>query len=208
MELGRVPARPHPRSPASNIVIGGSGILTRGWHLRLWAPFSCLLTSSSFCPSSAYRESLGHRSSRSAPSTPFIQGSPAALASGLRAGATSRRSLFGRRSDGSLSIAPPGAAPVGPGEVQERHLPHPGGHDAAVPRRLSSVPLIPLPAPPGLSPQGLGNRDRLWETVTACPGGPVSHEAGRLTDLVNQYYTLRHSTSDSVCLYNVKNHKT
>jgi hypothetical protein len=39
MELGRVPARPHPRSPASDSVIGGSGILTRGWRLRLWAPF-------------------------------------------------------------------------------------------------------------------------------------------------------------------------
>jgi hypothetical protein len=55
---------------------------------------------------------------------------------------------------------PSGVAPVGPGEVQEHHLPHPGGHDAAVPRRLSSVlPILPL-APPGLSPQGLGHRSR------------------------------------------------
>jgi hypothetical protein len=30
----------HPRSPALNSVIEGSGILTRGWRLRLWAPFS------------------------------------------------------------------------------------------------------------------------------------------------------------------------
>jgi len=31
-----------------------------------------------------------------------------------------------------------------------------------------------------------------WETVTAGPGGPVSHEAGRLTDLVEKrkYYHL------------------
>jgi hypothetical protein len=42
MELGRVPARPHPRSPALNSVIEGSGILARGWRLRLWAPFFCL----------------------------------------------------------------------------------------------------------------------------------------------------------------------
>jgi len=39
MELGRVPARTHPRSPALNSVIEGSGILTRGWHLRPWASF-------------------------------------------------------------------------------------------------------------------------------------------------------------------------
>jgi hypothetical protein len=38
-ELGRVPAHPHPRSPVLNSVIEGSGILTRGWRLRLWAPF-------------------------------------------------------------------------------------------------------------------------------------------------------------------------
>jgi hypothetical protein len=55
---------------------------------------------------------------------------------------------------------PPEAAPVGPGEVQDRYPPHPGGHDAAVPRRLSSAaPILPL-APPGLSPQGLGHRNR------------------------------------------------
>jgi hypothetical protein len=37
---GRVPARPHPRSPALNGVIEGSGILARGWRLRPWAPSS------------------------------------------------------------------------------------------------------------------------------------------------------------------------
>jgi hypothetical protein len=101
----------------------------------------------------------------------------------------------------SLSIAPPGAAPVGPRGVQGRYPPHPGGHDAAVPRRLSSAAPPPPLAPPGSCPGD-------WETVTANPGGPVSHEAGRLTDLVGQYYTLRYSTSDSICLYNVKTHKT
>jgi hypothetical protein len=83
------------------------------------------------------------------------------------------------------AIAPPGEAPVGPREVQGRYPPHPGGHDAAVPRRLSSAAPPPPLAPPGLSPWGLGNR-------AANPGGPVSHEAGRLTSLVEKrkYYHL------------------
>jgi hypothetical protein len=84
----------------------------------------------------------------------------------------------------SLSIAPPGVAPVGPGEVQRRHPPHPGGLDAAVPRRLSSAPPIPLLAPPGFRPGD-------WETAAADPGGPVSHEAGRLTDLDRDMLDLR-----------------
>jgi hypothetical protein len=110
-------------------------------------------------------------------------------------------SLFGRGIMDFSIHHPPGAAPVGPREVQGRYPPHPGGHDAAVPRRLSSAFPPPPLAPPGSCPGD-------WETVTAGPGGPVSHEAGRLTDLVGQYYTLRYSTSDSICLYNVKNHKT
>jgi len=65
---------------------------------------------------------------------------------------------------------PPEAAPLGPGEVQRRYPPHPGGHDAAVPRRLSSAVPIPLLAPPGSCPGD-------WETAAADPGGPVSHEA-------------------------------
>jgi hypothetical protein len=71
---------------------------------------------------------------------------------------------------------PPEAAPVGPREVQGRYPPHPGGHDAAVPRRLSSAAPPPPLAPPGSCPGD-------WETVTANPGGPISHEAGRLTSL-------------------------
>jgi hypothetical protein len=61
--------------------------------------------------------------------------------------------------------------------------PHPGGHDAAVPRRLSSAPPIPLPAPPGSCPGD-------WETVTANPGGPVSHEGTRLGDLRRRFLRL------------------
>jgi hypothetical protein len=74
------------------------------------------------------------------------------------------------------------------------------------PRRGGAAPAFvgasnSSPSAPRVSPWGLGNRSRLSR-------GPVSHEAGRLTDLVGQYYTLRYSTSDSICLYNVKNHKT
>jgi hypothetical protein len=188
MELGRVPAKPHPRSPALNSVIEGSGILTRGWRLRPWAPFFFVF----FClplPSALLllnRESLGHSLF---PERPFCPSHPGLLRYpgilGLWAGATSRRSLFGR---GRMELSfhhPPEAAPLGPGEVQDRYPPHPGGHDAAVPRRLSSaVPILPL-APPGFRPGD-------WDTVTANPGGPVSHEAGRPTSLVEKrkYYHL------------------
>jgi hypothetical protein len=36
---GEGPGATPPRSPALNSVIEGSGILARGWRLRLWAPF-------------------------------------------------------------------------------------------------------------------------------------------------------------------------
>jgi hypothetical protein len=74
------------------------------------------------------------------------------------------------------------------------------------PRRGGAAPAFVGGPTASLSAPGSCPGD--WETVTAGPGGPVSHEAGRLTDLVGQYYTLRYSTSDSICLYNVKNHKT
>jgi hypothetical protein len=96
---------------------------------------------------------------------------------------------------------PSEAAPVGPEEVQGRHLPHPGGHDAAVPRRLSSAFPIPPLAPPGFCPGD-------WDTAAACPGGPVSHEAGRLTSLGREGEVLPFNSSHSFSLYNVKTHKT
>jgi len=80
------------------------------------------------------------------------------------------------RDDGALSITPPEVAPVGPREVRRCYLPHQGGHDAAVPRRLSSAPPNPPLAPPGFCPGD-------WETAAAGPGGPVSHEAARLDSL-------------------------
>jgi hypothetical protein len=139
----------------------------------------CFLTSSSFCPSSVFRESLGHSLSSGRPFCPSHPGLPCCPGIlGLRAGATSRRPSSGE-GGWSLSIIPPGEAPVGPGEVQERHPPHPGGHDAAVPRRLSSAFPFPLLAPPGFCP-------RDWDTVAANPGGPVSHEDTRLGAFVGE----------------------
>jgi hypothetical protein len=135
---------------------------------------------SSFCPSSAYRESLGHSLSSGHPFCPSHPGLPCCPGIlGLRTGANSRRPSSGEGGWVALPITPPGEAPIGPGEVQRRYPPHPGGHDAAVPRRLSSAPPIPLLAPPGFCP-------RDWETVAAGPGGPVSHEAGRLTSPVEK----------------------
>ena len=139
--------------------------------------FLCLLTSSSFCPSSVYRESLGHSLFPERPFYPFHPGLPRCPGFGATGG-RQFPPLPIREAERwiSLSITPSRVAPIGPGEVQERHPPHPGGHDAAVPRRLSSaLPILPL-APPGFCPGD-------WDTVTAGPGGPVSHEAGRLTDL-------------------------
>jgi hypothetical protein len=98
---------------------------------------------------------------------------------------------------GSLSIAPPGEAPVGPREVQGRHPPHPGGLDAAVPRRLSSAAPPPPLAPPGSCPGD-------WETAAANPGGPVSHEAVRLDSLGREKKELPFNSSVLFTLNNVK----
>jgi hypothetical protein len=170
--------------------------------LRPWAPFSCLLISSFFCPSSVFRESLGHSLSSGRPFCPSHPGLPCYPGIlGLRAGATSRRSLFGRRSDRSLCPSPRQGWLPSDQERSRAATPSSGR-----PRRGGAAPAFvggptaSLSAPRVL-PWGLGNRSRLSR-------GPVSHEAGRLTDLVGQYYTLRYSTSDSICLYNVKNHKT
>jgi hypothetical protein len=139
--------------------------------------FLCLLSSSSFCPSSVFRESLGHSLFPGRPFYPSHPGLPCYPGIlGLRAGANSRRPSSGEGRWNVLSITPPGATPVGPREVRRCYLPHPGGHDAAVPRRLSSAPPIPPLAPPGFCPGD-------WETAAAGPGGPVSHEAARLDSL-------------------------
>jgi hypothetical protein len=73
----------------------------------------CLLTSSSFCPSSAYRESLGYSLSSGRPFCPFHPGLPRCPGFGATGG---RRfpPLPIREAErwNSLPIAPPGAAPV------------------------------------------------------------------------------------------------
>ena len=96
-ELGRVPAQTHPRTPAPNY---------RDWELRdsdpgmasasMGSVFSCLLSSSSFCPSSVYRESLGHSLFPGRPFCPSHPGLPCCPGIlGLRAGAASRRPYSG-----------------------------------------------------------------------------------------------------------------
>jgi hypothetical protein len=61
----------------------------------------------SFRPFSDYRESLGHSLSSERPFCPSHPGLPCYPGIlGLRAGANSRRSLFGRRSDGFPSPSP------------------------------------------------------------------------------------------------------
>jgi hypothetical protein len=145
-----------------------------GVRLRLWAPFSSSSAFFSlppfFCLPGELRAlallgaPLLPLSSRTPP-LPWLWGYgraplPAAPSSGggamelslhRPAGGSSRRTRRG-----------PGTPP-----------PHPGGHDAAVPRRLSSAFPIPLLAPPGSCPGD-------WDTVTANPGGPASHEVARL----------------------------
>jgi hypothetical protein len=68
-------ATPTP-GPQLPIVIGSSGILTRGWRLRPWAPFSSSSDFLFLSPSSDYRESLGHSLSSGRPFYPFHPGLP------------------------------------------------------------------------------------------------------------------------------------
>jgi hypothetical protein len=158
---GRVPARPHPRSPALNSVIEGSGIFpgdgvcVYGLHFSLSSVFLFLLPF--FCLPGELRAFalLG------APLLPLPSGAPLLP---RHPGATGGRrfppSLFGRGMM-ECSVHHPSRGGSrrtkgGPGPLP----PHPGGHDAAVPRRLSSAAPPPPLAPPGSCPGD-------WETVTA-----------------------------------------
>jgi hypothetical protein len=153
-------ATTHPRSPAPTQSCGSSGILSRGWRLRPWAPFS----SSDFLfllPFVCLPGELRAIALPGAPLLPLPSGTP--LLS-RHPGATGGRqfppSLFGRGMMECYIHHPSGVAPVGPGEVQRRYPPHPGGHDAVVPRRLSSAPPISSPSAPRVLPWGLGHRSR------------------------------------------------
>jgi hypothetical protein len=143
--------------------------------------FLCLLASllppSSFCPSSVFRESLGHSLSLGAPLLPLPSGAPLLP---RHPGATSGRrfppSLFGRGmmvpihhpSRGSSRRTGRGPEALPPSSGRPRR----GGAAPAFVGASNSSPS----APRALAP-GTGN------TVTANPSGPVSHEAGRLTSL-------------------------
>jgi hypothetical protein len=155
---------------------GSSGILTRGWHLRLWAPFSLSSDFLFLLPFVCLPGELRAFALLGAPLLPLPSRTPPP--SWPRGYGRAPLPAVPLRERGRWSSLhhPLGVAPFGPGEVQERHPPHPGGHDAAVPRRLSSaLPILPL-APPGSCPGD-------WDTAAAGPGGPVSHEATRLGDL-------------------------
>jgi hypothetical protein len=161
MELGRVPAHPHPRSPASNIVIGGSGILTREWRLRLWAPFS----SSDFLflpPFLCLPGELRAFALLGAPLLPLPSGAPLLP---RHPGATGGRrfppSLLGRGRMGcSTYYHPPRGSSRRTGRGPEA-LPPSSGR----PRRGGAAPAFvgasnSSPSAPRVSPWGLGNRDR------------------------------------------------
>jgi hypothetical protein len=158
---GRVPAHPHPRSPAPNC----------DWELRDSSPGmasasmgSISLSSSdfsSFCPSSVYRESLGHSLFPGRPFCPSHPGLPCYPGIlGLRAGAASRRPSSGEgwmdypihhpsRGGSRRTGRGPGALPPSCGR----------------PRRGGAAPAFvgapnSSPSAPRVLPWGLGNRDR------------------------------------------------
>jgi hypothetical protein len=126
------------------------------------------LPSSSFCPSSVFRESLGHSLFPGRPFCPFHPGLPRYPGIlGLRAGAASRRSLFGRRSDGFLSAHRPAGGSSCYWRMSRDATPL--GATAPPPRRLSSASPIHPPAlsghqsrAPGPSRGGGPSPDRLF----------------------------------------------
>jgi len=147
-------------------------------HLRLWAPlFLCLLPSSFFCPSSAYRESLGHSLFPGRPFCPSHPGLPCYPGIlGLRAGANSRRPSSGEGGWVALPIIPQGRLP----SDRERSRSTTSLIREATARRCRAG-FRRRSQFLSQRPQGFRLGD--WETAAANPDGPVSHETGRLTDL-------------------------
>jgi hypothetical protein len=160
-------------------VIGSSGILARGrvcayglpcdhhlvffifyCNLIRFRPLTSLLTSSSFCPSSAYRESLGHSlfpERPFCPSHPGLPRCPGIL--GLRAGATSRRPSSG---GGAMELSP---SPLGGGSRRTRRGPEALPPSSGRPRRGGAAPAFvgasnSSPSTPRVLPWGLGHRSR------------------------------------------------
>jgi hypothetical protein len=143
--------------------------------------FFRLLPSSPFRPASVFRESLGHSLSSGRPFYPSHPGLPCYPGiQGLRAGATSSRPSSGEGWMGHSTHHPsrgssrrtrrgPEAPPPLIREATTRRC------RAGFRRRLQFLSQRPQDFRPGD-----------WETATANPGGPVSHEAGRLTGLVEK----------------------
>jgi hypothetical protein len=147
---------------------------------------------SPFCPSPAYRESLGHSLSSGRPFCPFHPGLPRCPGFGATGGRHFPPLPIRERDDRALFPSSPGGSSPRTRGSPGPPPPHPGGHDAAVPRRLSSaVPILPL-APPGLSPRGLGHCD------CHCPGGRKSHETSSLADLRRRSLRLDKKASPSL----------
>jgi hypothetical protein len=140
----------HPRTPAPiNVNWVLRGATPGGASASMGSIFLvfCLLLPSA--PSSVYRESLGRSLFPERPFCPFHPGLPCCPGFGATGGRQFPPSLFGRGMMVSIHHPSRGSSHRtrrGP----EALPPHPGGHDAAVPRRLSSAPPTPLPVPPGL----------------------------------------------------------
>jgi len=147
--------------------------------------FLFLLTSSIFCPSSVFRESLGHSLFPGRPFCPSHPGLPCYPGIlGLRAGANSRRPSSGEGWMGHSTHHPSRGS-----SRRTRRGPEAPPPSSGRPRRGGAAPAFvgasnSSPSAPRVSPGD-------WETVAAGPGGPVSHEAGRLTDLDRDMVDLR-----------------
>jgi hypothetical protein len=133
--------------------------------------FLCLLSSSSFCPSSIFRESLGHSLFPGRPFCPFHPGLPCYPGIlGLRAGATSRRPSSGEGwMDRSTHHPSRGSSCCWRMSRDATPL----GATAPPPRRLSSASPTHPPALPGLQSLAPGPSRGGGHHRTVCSLTPV-----------------------------------
>jgi hypothetical protein len=147
---------------------------------------------SSFCPSSVYRESLGHSLSSGRPFCPSHPGLPCYPGIlGLWAGAASRRPYSGEGGWVALPSPLQGRLPF-PREVQEHHLPNLGGLGAAPPAFIGA-PNSSLRACRGLLP---GDRDPIAVAK--------SREVGKAAYLSREDKVVPFNSYDLFTLNNVK----
>jgi hypothetical protein len=150
------------------------------------------MTSSSFCPSSVFRKSLGHSLSSGRPFCPFHPGPPATPASWGYGRAPLPAVPLREKGNGLFTPSPlQGKLPF-PREVQEHHLPNLGGLGAAPPAFVGA-PNSSLRAYRGLRP---GDRDPIAVAR--------SREVSRLADLGREEKELPFNSYDLFSLNNVK----